>query len=178
MENRTLFQLSADMLAIEDALWENGGELTPELESALTETETSLKAKTDGYGALIRKFDSAASSIDAEIKRLQALKKTASNASERLKERVKYAMQTSGMSKLDGQLTRFFLRKSEKTITDEQAILSPYLYTLEEYKKTLPAYITVGDFKVNKTVIKDMIKKDGVIVPGAALEENWSVVMK
>ena len=51
-------------------------------------------------------------------------------------------------------------------------------YTLEEYKKTLPAYITVGDFKVNKTVIKDMIKKDGVIVPGAALEENWSVVMK
>lgn len=100
MENRTLFQLTADMTAIEDALWENGGELTPELEQALTETQESLVAKTDSYGALIRKFDAATVSIDAEIKRLQALKKTASNAVERLKERVLYSMETCGITQL------------------------------------------------------------------------------
>ena len=178
METRSLFQLTTDMAAIEDALWENGGELTPELEEALSETSSSLIAKTDGYGALIRKFESATSSIDAEIKRLQALKKTASNAAERLKERIKFSMQNNGMSKLDGQLTKFFLRRSERTITDDEAILMPYQYTLEEYRRTLPAYITLGDFKVNKTIIKDMMKKEGIIIPGAALEENWSVVMK
>ena len=49
MEIRTLFQLSADMAAIEDALWENGGELTDELAAALTETEQSIAAKADSY---------------------------------------------------------------------------------------------------------------------------------
>ena len=178
MENRSLYQLTADMAAIEDALWENGGELTPELEAAMTETASSLVAKTDGYGVLIRKFDSAASTIDAEIKRLQALKKTASNAADRLKKRLLASMQDNGMSKLDGQLTKFFLRRSERTITDDESILAPYAYALEEFIKTLPAYVKIGDLKVDKTIIKDMIKKGGIQIPGAAIEENWSVVMK
>jgi hypothetical protein len=178
MDARNLFQLTADMAAIEDALWENGGELTPELEEAMTETTASLVAKTDGYGALIRKFDSASAAIDAEIKRLQALKKTATNAVDRLKERVKFSMQTNGISKLDGQLTKFSLRRSEKTVTDDESILAPYQFTLEEFRQTLPPYISLPDFKVNKTIIKDMIKKDGIQIPGATMEENWSVIMK
>lgn len=178
METRNLFQLTTDMAAIEDALWENGGELTPELEEAMTETAAGLVAKTDGYGALIRKFDSVASAIDAEIKRLQALKKTATNAADRLKGRILFSMQANGMSKLDGQLTKFSLRRSEKTVTDDESILAPYLFALEEFAKTLPAYITLGDLKVNKTKIKEIAKEEGVLIPGAVIEENWSVIMK
>lgn len=178
MENRSLYQLTADMAAIEDALWENGGELTPELEEALTETSASLVAKTDSYGALIRKFDSAATAIDAEIKRLQALKKTAVNAGDSLKKRILFSMQKNEKTKLDGQLTKFFLRRSERTITDDESILAPYLFALEEFIKTLPAYVKTGDLRVDKTIIKEMIKKQGIQIPGAALEENWSVVMK
>ena len=178
METRNLFQLTTDMVAIEDALWENGGELTPELEEAMNETAASLVAKTDGYGALIRKFDSAASAIDAEIKRLQALKKTATNAVDRLKGRILFSMQANGMSKLDGQLTKFSLRRSEKTVTDDESILAPYLFALEEFAKTLPTYITLGDLKVNKTKIKEIAKEEGVLIPGAVIEENWSVIMK
>jgi hypothetical protein len=174
----TLFQLTADMAAIEDALWENGGELTPELEEAMTETSASLMAKTDSYGALIRKFDSAASAIDAEIKRLQALKKTAANAVERLKGRILFSMQANGVDKLDGTYTKFSLRRSEKTITDDESMLAPYLFALEEFRKALPAYIQLGDFKINKTAIKDMVKKDGVLPSGATIEDNWSVIMK
>lgn len=178
METRNLFQLTADMAAIEDALWENGGELTPELEEAMTETSASLVAKTDGYGALIRKFDSAASAIDVEIKRLQALKKTATNAVERLKGRVLYSMQTNSMEKLDGTYTKFSLRRSDKAITDDESILAPYIFALEEFVKTLPAYVKLGDLKVDKTVIKNMIKKEGIQIPGAVLEDNWSVIMR
>lgn len=178
MEKRSLFQLTADMAAIEDALWENGGELTPELEEVLTETSASLIAKTDGYGALIRKFDSATASIDAEIKRLQALKKTASNATERLKERLKFSMQTNGLSKLEGSLTKISLRRSERVVVDEESILAPYYFTIEAIKDTLPSYVKLGDLKIDKTVIKDMIKKDGIAIPDAHMEENWSVVMK
>jgi hypothetical protein len=178
MDTRSLFQLTTDMSAIEDALWENGGELTPEIEQALAETEASLATKSDNYGALIRNFESAASMIDAEIKRLTALKKTATNSSERLKNRVLDAMQANGFTKLDGAYTKFSLRRSERTITDDEAILAPYYFTLEAIKSTLPPYITLGDLKVNKTIIKDMIKKDGITIPDAHLEENFSLIMR
>lgn len=166
------------MSAIEEALWENGGELTPELEEALTETRESLIAKTDSYGALIRNFESSASCIDAEIKRLTALKKTAEKASERLKARVLDSMQFNELSKLDGKFTKFSLRRSERTVTDDESILAPYYFTIEAIRSTLPPYVQLGDLKVSKQIIKDMIKKDGIQIPGASLEENWSVTMR
>ena len=178
METRNLFQLTADMAAIEEALWENGGELTPELEAAMAETSASLVAKTDGYGALIRKFDAATTSIDAEIKRLQALKKTAVNATERLKNHLLFSMQTNGVNKLEGNLTKISLRKSERVITDDESILAPYYFTIEAVRSTLPPYITLGDLKVSKTAIKDLAKKEGVLIPGAVIEENYSVIMR
>lgn len=178
MENRTLFQLTSDMAVIEDALWENGGELTPELEQALTETQESLLAKTDSYGALIRKFDAASVSIDAEIKRLQALKKTAVNASDRLKERVRFSMENNGITKLDGTYTKFSLRNSTRTIVNEESMLAPYFFSLEAFRSTLPPYITLGDLKVNKTIIKDMYKKDGLLPADVAFEENVSLMMR
>lgn len=176
--NKTLFQLTTDMVAIEDALWENGGELTPELEAAMAETSASLIAKTDGYGSLIRKFESATTSIDAEIKRLQALKKTAVNATERLKNHLLFSMQTNGVNKLEGNLTKISLRRSERLITDDESILAPYYFTIEAIRETLPPYIQLGDLKVNKTAIKEMMKKDGIELPDAHLEENWSVILK
>ena len=57
MDTKTLFQLSADMAAIEDALWENGGELTDDLALALQETEQSIVKKTDGYISLLLSLD-------------------------------------------------------------------------------------------------------------------------
>lgn len=178
MDTRNLFQLTSDMSAIEEALWENGGELTPELEEAMTETKESLIAKIDGYGALIRNFDASAATIDAEIKRLTALKKTAERASERLKARVLDSMQFNNISKLDGAYTKFSLRRSERTVTDDESILAPYYFTIEAVRSTLPPYVQLGDLKVSKQVIKDMIKKDGIQIPGASLEENWSVTMR
>ena len=56
----TLFGLSAQMAQIEDELYENGGELTPELEKELTETRESLVAKVDGYNALYQKYQEMA----------------------------------------------------------------------------------------------------------------------
>lgn len=178
MEKRSLFELTTEMAALEDELYLNGGELTEELALTLPQTSEALVAKVDSIGTVIRKFESSVDSIDAEIKRLQSLKKTCNNAAENLKAYVLHSMEKNGYERLDGSLTKFYKRRSERTITDDEAILAPYRYTLEEYRKTLPAYITLGDFKVSKSVVKEMIKKEGVIVPGAALEQNWSVIMK
>lgn len=178
MEKRSLFELTSDMAALEDELYMNGGELTEELALTLPQTSEALVAKVDSIGAVIRKFESSVNSIDAEIKRLQALKKTCNNAAEGLKEYILYSMDKNGFERLDGSLTKFYKRKSEKTITDDESILAPYQFAIEQFRSSLPAYITLPDFKVSKSVIKDMIKKEGIEIAGAHIEQNWSVIMK
>ena len=167
MENRTLFQLSADMSAIEDALWETGGELTPELEQALTETQQSLAVKTDGYNALIRK-------IDAEIKRLTALKKTCQNAEKRLKNHICETMGAFGIEKLEGQFCKISRAKTSSIETNEDLLLATYLPTIDAINESLPPYIRVEP-KVSKTAIKEFQKTEGILPAGAEIVENWSI---
>ena len=87
-------------------------------------------------------------------------------------------MDRNKFDRLEGETTRVMKRRSERTITDDEAILAPYQFAIEQFRESLPNYITLPDFKVNKSVIKDMIKKQGIEIPGAHLEENWSIVMK
>ena len=124
MNANSLFALTTEAAQIEDMLWESGGEITPELEERMNDNDVALKAKTDSYGALIHKFGSTEDMIDAEIKRLTALKKVAQNAETKLKDRVKHSMEQNGMTKLDGAFTKFSLRKSEKTITDDEKLVT------------------------------------------------------
>ena len=165
------------MSAIEDALWENGGELTPELEQALTETEQSLAVKTDGYNALMRKFSTQADVIDAEIKRLTALKKTAENASKRIKQHVCDTMGMFGIEKLEGKYCKMTRARSTKAEVNEEQITAAYINLLDKLNKSLPPYIT-ADFKVSKTALKEYIEKEKLKPAGVEIVENWSLRIK
>ena len=68
--NMTLYSLSEQMALIEATLEANGGELTPELESAWEETRESLIQKVDNYNALVQKLKAYSDNIKAEICRL------------------------------------------------------------------------------------------------------------
>jgi hypothetical protein len=87
-------------------------------------------------------------------------------------------MDRNGQERLEGQLTKIFKRRSTKTVTDDETILAPWRFALEEFRRTLPDIITLPDMKVNKTAVKDLIKKQGIEIPGAHLEESWSLIMK
>lgn len=177
MDTRTLFQLSADMAAIEDALWENGGELTEELQQALTETEQSLATKVDSYNAVIRSFASKAEIIDVEIKRLTALKKTAENAEKRLKEHICKTMGTFGIEKLEGAYCKISRSRSTKVETNDEQITSSYQKSLDEFNKNLPPYIS-AEFKISKNAIKELQKSEGLLPAGAEIVESYSLRIK
>jgi hypothetical protein len=174
MDTKTLFQLSADMAAIEDALWENGGELTEELSLALQETEKTLATKADSYNYLLRSFASKADILDAEIKRLTQLKKTAENAEKRIKEHICETMGMFGMDKIEGNLCKISRARSTKVETNDDQLKAAYLINLEEFNKNLPPYLS-AELKVSKTAIKDMQKNDGVLPAGAEIVENYSI---
>ena len=172
-----LYELTAEQARIEDLLEENGGEITPEIEEALTLTAEALPKKVDGYGVLIRQFAAAEAACDAEIKRLQALKKTAQNAQKGMKDRILYAMKTFGFDKLAGETTKFSTRKSTAVEVNEDLLLMNYREKIAEFVATLPKWITL-EVKVSKKVIGDDYKTTGITPEGAQVVENTSLIMK
>lgn len=175
MDTKTLFQLNADMAAIEDALWENGGELTEELEQALVETQESLVKKTDGYIALLQSLAAQEAIAKAQEERFAKMRKTMANAQKRIKERLEFNMDTFGIQKLEGNQGKITRAKSTAVEVDEEVILAPYQFALDQFRQTLPSHITLGDFKISKTAIKEMQKTDGILPAGASIVENWSL---
>ena len=178
MEKRTLFELTSEARAIEDALIENGGELTPELEIAMTDNREALVAKVESYGMLYRKFKYTAGMVGEEIKRLQTMKRTAENAEKRLKERLEFNMRANDMTVLEGGTTRVSFAKNPASVeADEEAMIAPYLFLIDQLVESLPPYIKV-EVKVSKDAIKQMYKETGVMPAGAELVQTESIRIK
>ena len=173
----TLFQLSQEMMAIEDALWESGGELTPELEQAMAENAESIAKKVDGYNAVIRSLTHKATVLEVEIKRLTAMKKVAENAQKRIKEHVLETMNAFGIEKLEGAYCKISKSTSTKTEVDEEKLLQAYMPMLEAINESLPPYIT-AEFKVSKTALKEYIEESGITPAGVEFVENYSLRIK
>ena len=174
MDTKTLFQLSADMAAIEDALWENGGELTEDLALALQETELGMSRKADGYSSLIRSFGAQKEILKAEIDRLTKLKKVAENAEKRIKEHLCNTMGMFGIDKIEGETSKITRAKTQAMETDDAMLTFSYDSSLADLNAALPPYIT-AEFKVSKTALKQYIKDTGITPNGAHIVENWSL---
>ena len=173
----TLYQLTAEMADLEAALIENGGELTPEMEAAWTETSEALTKKADGYGTLLNKFDAASKNIAAEIERLQALKKTADNSVKRIKAHLVAAMTDFDIQHLDGELHKFSLSTTTATETDDEVLLAPYQEKIDALQADLPAWLTLSP-KISKTELKAAYKGKDVTPAGLRFVENKSLRIK
>ena len=174
MDTKTLFQLSADMAAIEDALWENGGELTEELALALQETELSLARKADGYNALLRSFAATKENLKAEIDRLTKLKKTAENAEKRIKQHICDTMGAFGIDKIEGDKCKISRTRTTAIETNDDMLMFSYQKNLDDLNAILPPYIK-AEMKVSKTAIKEFQKEQGILPAGAEVVENYSL---
>lgn len=177
MNTLTLFNLSAEMQAIEDALYENGGELTPELEEALTFTQEALTRKVDDYGAIIMKFQAVAEACKAEIDRVNAIKKTAENSVKNIKDRLVWTMEQFGAAKLEGATHKFSLSRTTSTETDDETLLAPYAQQVADLQDRLPAWITLKA-SVSKSVLKDTYKNAEVRPSGVTFVEKNSLRIK
>src|SRR5262245_61996452 len=102
---RTLYEIGADLSALEALLYETGGELGDDAaEEAFDKWFSSLgserDAKLDAYAGLIQEIEARAQSRRFEAKRLAGRAQIDENAAYRLKDR----------------LTRFFIAHQLKTI--------------------------------------------------------------
>ncbi len=161
----SLYQIENSYLEIAQQLLDNGGEATPELEEALAITEKDLQTKGVNYGFIIKQMDAECDIIDSEIKRLQGLKKSRTNAIERLKSGISQAMELFGIEEIKCPTLKLNFRKSETVEIIEK----------DKIDKKFIKIVTTES--IDKIAIKDAIKA-GETVAGAWIQQNKNIQIK
>jgi len=165
MGNLSLFEIESQYRLLADTLIEAGGELTDGMETALQINKTDLETKARSYGYVVLDLESEVEQIDAQIKRLSAMKSARNKTIDRLKETVSNAMQLFEISEVKTATLKLNFRKSESVEIDNLDLLDA-TYKVEKVSVT-----------ANKVKIKEDIKA-GINVLGAVLQVNQNLQIK
>ena len=149
---------------------ETGGEVTDEIMEDLAIRRENFQHKAEAYSKFILKLESEADIAAAEIKRIQAIKKTKDNTATRLRETLRDALMVfgnenpkTGNKAYETALFKLSLRKSQSVeITDESEVPDEFWAIKKE---------------ISKSTISQAIK-DGLEVPGATMKENYGLQIK
>lgn len=160
---KSLYEITGQALEIYSELEESGGELTPEMEEALVITQTEMQSKGVAYLEVIKDRTAFVGNIDAEIKRLQVMKKANTSLINRLKSNLLDAVNAFGDIELG--LTTITTRKS-KAVEVEDINSLP-----NEYKT-----IKVTE-AADKKAIKEAIER-GTEIKGCSIVENKNLRIK
>jgi len=165
MGNLSLFEIESQYKLLADTLIEAGGELTDGMETALQINKTDLETKARSYGYVVLDLESEVEQIEAQIKRLSAMKSARNKTIDRLKETVSNAMQLFEISEVKTATLKLNFRKSESVEIDNLDLLDA-TYKVEKVSVT-----------ANKVKIKEDIKA-GINVLGAVLQVNQNLQIK
>lgn len=122
----SIFNIQQDLYAIFNSIEENEGELTPELEEALTIKREEFSTKIQGYIAYIKQLELDNKGIKEEIARLKDLQKSKERTIDNLKKIMAIAINEfgdtnkSGTKFLDYGTGKVSIRKSDSIEVDEE----------------------------------------------------------
>jgi len=159
---KTLYEIKDDYLTLVSQIEDAEGEITPEMDEALTLNEKTLKAKSGNYIEFIGSRESLTDRIDGEIKRLQAMKTREKKLIDLLKSKLVEAVGMFGDIELG--LKTITTRKSQAVECN-----------LEDLSKEFKA-IVVSEYP-DKNKIKKAIKS-GEEVRGASLVDKFNFRLK
>ena len=98
--NESIIRLDEQFAELNDALIENGGEVTPEIEEQMNALELSQVQVAENVRQVISWGKKEDEFLDAEIKRLQGIKKARKNTVEYFKRRLLEVMIANGVGKI------------------------------------------------------------------------------
>lgn len=153
----SLFELSVEANRLEELLLESGGELTPEFETWLEQINTHLETKADSYAHVIDKLNANISMLRENAQAYTQAARSLENAQERIKSRIKEALEAMGRTQLRGNRKAFVLSNCPTRLVINEADLDSS-YT-----------IIKTDYVPDKERIKAALK-DGIAVKGAHFE--------
>lgn len=142
------------------------GELTEQLENALTINQNELQEKAINYGYAIKSIEADIDTIDAEIERLKALKTSRATAIDRMKSAVLEALTIYGIEKVTSPTLNLSVRLNPESVDIVNEYQIPDIYKKEKVS-----------FTIDKTLIKEDLKA-GLEVPGAVLKRTKRLEIK
>lgn len=160
---QSLYNITAEHRYLCAMLEESGGELTPEMEKALTINKEQLTVKAETYAEIINKYLNLAAIAKARKEQMAKAQATAERIAQIFKERLRDAMVETDTSKIESGVYRLFLRSTKAVVVDDEAVLPNHCRVV----KTTP----------DKKAIKEAIER-GEEVRGAHLQENKSLIIK
>ena len=159
----TLYQIKESYLSLMDEIEASEGILSEDQENALEINKSELDSKSIAYLEVIKSSKAFISTIDDEIKRLQALKKRNSNLIDRLESSLLSAVQLFGEFNI-GTLT-FGKRKSESVIVEDINGLPDEFKTVKVTEQA------------NKADLKKAINS-GEEIEGVSIQTNFNLAVK
>lgn len=177
MSQVSLFTIQNELLSIFQELEENGGELTTELEEALSIHQGDLAVKLSGYRSYHACIEHDIALCEKEEARIRDIRKSKERVLERLKGAMLQAVLLFGNDTKtggkvlelygEGSIAKLSTRKSEQVKILDEAVLP-----VEFWTKPLPP-----EPKPDKVAIKAAIK-EGAEVPGASVETVVHLTIK
>jgi len=153
--SKSLYHISEEYIQLMERIEDAEGVLDESTALALEINSEEVQVKGGNYGLMIRKYEGDIAAIDAEIKRLTALKKSKVSTVGRLKESISNAMQLFGITKIETPIIKLSFRKSTRLVeTDDYNLTNlPEKYlTREEVVKVDKKAIT-ADLKAGESVV-------------------------
>ena len=162
---RALYEIDAAILECVDM--ETGEIFDPEKLDAL---QMERNQKLEGVALWVKDLKAEAAAVKEEADKLNARKKAIDNKVDSLKQWLLYAL---GGEKLKTPRCNVYQTHSQKlNVPDEPGLIS-FLQTLNEPEK----FLRFKEPELKKDDIKKALK-DGYEIPGAALEETESLVIR
>lgn len=163
MENKetlkSLLQLSNSLV---EALVENEGALTPELEEMLSKLEIKVPQKIDAYSNLMDRLDAEGDYWKEKADFYASIARACRNTKERIKENLKAVMIENGAKEVKGNDVKFQLRNSKPSLVIDESKID------QAYKNQVVSWV------VDKKRIEEELK-NGIKVDGAELKETLSL---
>ena len=160
MMKKTMYEITNFQREIMIAIELADGEITPEMENAMMIAEDELHEKSEAYLEVIGEKESYIGRIDAEIKRLQGMKKANQNLVTRLKDNLLLAVKTFG--EFEVGLNKFGTRKRSSIEVEDVNELP------EKYKVIKVTY------SADKMALKKAIQ-NGEEIDGVKLVEHLNL---
>ena len=143
-----LYEISGAILELQEKLDNAQDEDTKQcIQDTLESIDYSIEEKAENIVKIIRNYEGDISSIDAEIKRLQSMKKVKSNNIDSLREYLKTNLISINKPKVETPLFKITVGKGQAKLEIEDETKVP-----DEFIKTR--------FEVDKTALKEALKDE------------------
>lgn len=158
-----LYKIDLEYLKLMELLDESDGEITEEVGDLMEQNQNLAENSLKNYTFMVRNLEGDINAIDAEIKRLTAMKKSKDRSLEVLKDGITFTMKVRDLDKFDGGTFKLSFRKSTSLVIDDEGKVPEQFLKLHT--------------TIDKQAIKDTLK-GGFTCTYAHLQENDNLQIK